>query len=129
MKKFKYTSINQLKQLAKSIISKYEVIDSAVGVMFIDYTKDIVKVYPVVWVKDIDTLFFETSCGTGSASLTVLKSILKCKSLFIDILQPSGNIIRVETKYDMKLIEVNIYGSVTKDGVIRNLDDRTEEAN
>lgn len=121
MKKFKYISINQLKQLAKSIISYYEVVDAAVGVMFIEYTKDIVKIYPVVWVKDIDTLFFETSCGTGSASVAILNSILKCKSLFTDILQPSGNVIRVEAKYDMKLTEVNIYGNVITDGIIRNL--------
>lgn len=90
--------------------------------MFVKYNLEFISVLPVVWVRDIDTFFFETSCGSGSASVGVLNSTLKCKSLSNLILQPSSNIIKVDVKYDMKVIDVVISGSVTTDGIVYELD-------
>ncbi len=49
---------------------------------------DTVSVHPVVWVRSIDTYFFETSCGSGSISVSIATGINT-------VIQPSGDTIIV----------------------------------
>jgi histidine racemase len=61
---------------------------AAVGVDWVTTADDKVYMHPVVWVKSIDTFFYETSCGSGSISAAIATNI-------DDIVQPSGKTIVV----------------------------------
>ena len=61
---------------------------SAVGVDWIVSGSDYVLMHPVVWVKSINTFFYESSCGSGSIAVAVATKKT-------DIKQPSGKIIFV----------------------------------
>lgn len=50
-----------------------------------------VAIHPVVWVRDIDSFFYETACGSGT--LTILEASNESKR---DVLQPSGQFIHSE---------------------------------
>ncbi len=61
----------------------------AVGVVWLERIEGKVRIYPVVWVKEVDTFFFEQSCGSGSiAASKVTRTSL--------ITQPTGKDIEVE---------------------------------
>ncbi len=61
----------------------------AVGVVWLERTEGKVRIYPVVWVKEVDTFFFEQSCGSGSIAAS---KVTKSSS----ITQPTGKDIEVE---------------------------------
>ncbi len=67
----------------------------AVGVIWINRTKDGISIDPVVWVKSIDTYFHETSCGSGSIAVSATTGESS-------IIQPSGEVISVEIN-DLKV--------------------------
>ncbi len=60
----------------------------AVGAVWVQNDGDAVKIDPVVWVKEIDSLFYETSCGSGS--IAVAKVMNKA-----NIIQPTGKVIKI----------------------------------
>ncbi len=60
----------------------------AVGVCWIRYQDDQVHMDPVVWVRAVDSFFYETSCGSGSIAVAAVTG----KS---QIIQPSGQTILV----------------------------------
>lgn len=61
----------------------------AVGVVWITQTEDAVHMHPVVWVRAVDTFFYETSCGSGTIAVG---KVTERHS----IVQPSGQSIDVE---------------------------------
>lgn len=62
----------------------------AVGVIWIEKTKDnSVKMHPVVWVRSINTFFYETSCGSGTIATARVTGISS-------VIQPSGQSIIAE---------------------------------
>lgn len=69
---------------------------SAVGVVWIERIEDEVKMHPVVWVKDVDTFFYEESCGSGTIAVGKVTGVSS-------IVQPSGKKIEVEIA-DNKII-------------------------
>jgi diaminopimelate epimerase len=61
----------------------------AVGIDWVTVDgSDVVEMHPVVWVRSIDTYFYETSCGSGSISTALATGIN-------NVLQPSGEMITV----------------------------------
>jgi len=109
----------------KIIIDKYIQTynnESALGVVFIENIEKQIRINPYVWVKDINTLFYEQSCGSGSAAVGILQSFLKQKSLEILILQPYGEIIKVTTNYQNQIKEVRISGKIDCDEILRKLE-------
>ncbi|HEX4662542.1 MAG TPA: hypothetical protein VH144_02915 [Candidatus Saccharimonadales bacterium] len=61
----------------------------AVGVIWFEKDPDSVNIHPVVWVKAVDTFFYEESCGSG----TIAVGKVTGKS---QITQPTGKDIHVE---------------------------------
>ena len=61
---------------------------SAVGVIWIEKTNNTVKMHPVVWVREVDTFFYETSCGSGAIAVGKVTGICS-------IIQPTGKEIEV----------------------------------
>ena len=70
----------------------------AVGVVWIERKGDYVALHPVVWVRSIDTFFYESSCGSGTIAACAVTGVS-------DIIQPTGKIIRAEVDGDFVTLE------------------------
>ena len=103
-----------IKEYAYNILKEYNLLnEDASGVMFITENKNIIKLKPVVYVRDINTLFYETACGSGTTAVGIYESIKNNRDIDINILQPSKKIINVKTKINNnKLVNVRISGEV-----------------
>lgn len=108
-----------IKSEAMDIIKKYELQDSeAVGVMFLEQVEGKLKINPIVWVNAIDTLFYETACGSGTTATAVVKAFLIGKGGSFEILQPSGYTIIATVDYENGLVDkVSISGVTVTDGI------------
>lgn len=69
----------------------------AVGVCWLMRNADLVQLHPVVWVRAIDEMFYESSCGSGSIAVNAATGQQ-------DIVQPSGKRIRVEKADDQTVL-------------------------
>ncbi|HAM88698.1 MAG: hypothetical protein US83_C0003G0063 [Candidatus Falkowbacteria bacterium GW2011_GWC2_38_22] len=81
-----------IKDDMKNIKNLLGVDSEAVGVIWIREEGGDVYIRPVVWVKSINTCFDETSCGSG----TIAVALLKKKN--VSVVQPSGEKINVYFK-------------------------------
>ena len=108
---------NELKEYAYNILKKEKLLNKvAAGVIFANKidNKNII-IYPVVYVSKINTLFYETACGSGTTALAIYESMKEKGSVNINVLQPSGMIINVKTKADSEKIDnVRISGKVNE---------------
>lgn len=106
----------QMINYAKKLINELKVNDKAVGVLFVEKFQEITKLYPIVWVKDIDTFFFETACGSGTVAVTVCSDKDR-----ISVLQPSDyEIIGEKYSYNGRKY-VKISGVVNWDNKVRTI--------
>lgn len=69
----------------------------AIGVLWLNKTENGMKMDPVVWVKSIDTFFYETSCGSGSIAAAMATNET-------EIIQTTGQPIHVEILDDGVLL-------------------------
>ena len=74
---------------------------SAVGVVWIEHIKNSVKMHPVVWVKDVDTFFYEQSCGSGTIAVSKVTGISS-------VIQPTEKEIQVEIKPEAIVLKSNM---------------------
>lgn len=95
---------NELKQI---MITELNTEEKAIGIMLLENNFGKQKINPIVWVKEIDTIFYETSCGSGSLG-TAIYSYIKNKSKKIELLQPSNFSIEIEIIGNEKFIEKSI---------------------
>lgn len=111
-----------LKEKARELMIKYNIDDDAVGVMFTDKKENYIKIFPVVWVKKIDTLFLEHSCGSGTIAVTMVETLKRQKNSRYMVLQPSGEfletLITIENNTITKAI---LKGNIKTDNKIRKI--------
>lgn len=69
----------------------------AVGVVWYERTGDAIEMHPVVWVKAINTFFYETSCGSGTIAVGRVTRVPS-------IIQPSGHSISAEITKDAVIL-------------------------
>jgi len=74
----------------KQIKDELGVDKEAVGVLWTSEKKGKIIMKPVVWVRAIDTCFYETSCGSGSLAIAF------AQGEDIEVTQPSGKNIAIE---------------------------------
>lgn len=111
-----------LKQKAQEIIICYNVDDEAVGVMFANEIKEYIEIYPVVWVKSINTLFLENACGSGTIGVTMLETYLTKKSNKYSIKQPSEEFLDTEITIKNNIITKAILkGKIKTDNKIKEI--------
>lgn len=85
-----------IKQSAMSILCQNKLLDSpAAGVIFVEQTVNALKIHPCVYVSRINTLFYETACGSGTVAVGLVFALLNRKSEEITVIQPSTKTIRV----------------------------------
>lgn len=95
----------ELKKLGKNLLKENGLLYSepAAGVIFVTSNQPLLCIDPVVWVRDIQTLFYETACASGTAAVGLWKA--KQSGLtFIEltIRQPSGQFINVSIERNNK---------------------------
>ena len=121
----KYLNNNiDLKEIGKKFIKSLNLENcGAVGIMFCEKCNGNIKINPIVWVKNIDTFFYETACGSGSVAVCMVEAFLNKQNKVIDIIQPSGLIITTKVEYkDKKFLRATILGKVEKDNKIYFID-------
>jgi len=108
-RRFKFDEDNCLKE-AKKIIQQLNLTKlPAVGVIWFDGN----QINPVVYVKDIDSLFYENSCGSGSIAYGIYHVYLKNRDgLFnFDVVQKNKEIVKVIIELRDKIItSAKLYG-------------------
>ena len=99
----------KLKEKAIELIEKLELREKeAVGIIFKEKSD---KIIPVVWVKEINTLFEENSCGSGSIAYALAEASKSNRKKF-EIMQPSGKTLIVEITKEGKVI---LSGEITEE--------------
>lgn len=84
----------------------------AMGVMFYDTAKE--ELVPVVYVADVDTTYWEGSCGSGSTAVAAAFSWKKPAGIYSYLLkQPAGTITSTVEKDTAGITAVFIEGPVT----------------
>lgn len=88
------------RQLLDSLLSenRYNLTEQpAVGVSYYDQVSG--KAAFCVWVKEMDTIFDETACGSGTCAIGVARAWKAGEFTRLNVVQPSGEIIRTEADY------------------------------
>ena len=90
---------DDLKSEGKKLLKKYRLLETspAAGVMFYsELKKDSYKIDPIVWVRDLKTLFYETACASGTTAFGLMIAKQKNESIKdLKILQPSDQFLSV----------------------------------
>ena len=96
---------NKAKEDLKEFMKNLKTDEKAVGVILLENENNKLKINPVIWVKEIDTLYYESACGSGSLAAAIYK-YTKNKTKDISIMQPSGYSIDIEleAKEDRKSV-------------------------
>ncbi len=113
---YRKISVGKVLKEAKKLLDLYNLANEICsGCIFAEKeNKDILRIDPVVWIRDVKTLTYETACGSGSVAvgLSLLKNNLKNK-LKLKIKQPSRNFIIVKAnKSNKTFTNVQIEGKV-----------------
>ena len=101
----------EIKQL---MIKEIQTEEKAIGIMFLEKISSKIRINPVVWVKDIDTVFYETACGSGSLG-TAIYNYYKNNEEKLEIIQPSGYSINLELKTKNEYIENAIISGIVEE--------------
>ncbi len=105
------TTKNELKQLMITEIASEE---KAIGIMLLEKESGKIKINPIVWVKEIDTVFYETACGSGSLGIAIY-NYLKNKDKKIELIQPSGYSINIELEGNKNYIKNAIISGIIEE--------------
>ena len=96
--------------LAKDYMNK-KYAPPAMGVMFFDSEKNFLT--PVVYVRDVDTTYFEGSCGTGSTAVAAAFTVEETSGIFqFELQQPAGVIIATIEKAHGEIKTIYIQGPI-----------------
>lgn len=86
---------------------------SALGVMFVD--SKTYNMVPVVYVKEVDTVYHEGSCGSGTvAAIIALEKMIDLEEDIFqcDIIQPRGEISATLYKKENNIVKITIEGPI-----------------
>lgn len=95
-------SDSEIKQKAMDLI-RIKKLDRfpAAGVIYSQKDGEVWRIKPVVYVRDIDTLYLETACGSGTTALGMALTLQKGESINeVPVIQPSGLPIKVSVEFD-----------------------------
>lgn len=102
----------------KSLLKQYNLLYKypAAGVIFVSQKQGkSLKIDPVVWVRDVKTLFYESACASGTAAVGFLQSkITNSSRLKLNVKQPSGQYLSVIVQKERnRFIKTVIQGDKT----------------
>lgn len=109
--RLKINKNKEMNNIKENILNKIDSDASAIGLMLLEDN----KINPIVWVKDIDTLFYETACGSGSLGTAIYNYYIN-KDTNMNIIQPSGYSIDIELDIKDELVQ---YAKIK--GIVKNI--------
>jgi diaminopimelate epimerase len=104
---------NEAKKKAKILLNKYDLLKtrSASGVMFVYKDGSDFAISPVVWVRDIQTFFYETACASGTAAVGLWNFYLnKETALTLKVKQPTNSFIKFNVQKADGVLRIVISG-------------------
>ncbi len=109
-----------LKEIAKRILEKYQLsVSPAAGVVFLENTDEGLKIHPCVYVLGVDTMFYETACGSGSIAVGLVMALKQRKNIKVSLIQPSLKIITAIVECCGTVVEnAFILGEIGTDNII-----------
>lgn len=102
------------KEMKEFMIKNIQTTEKAIGIMLVERILDKIKINPVVWVKDIDTVFYETACGSGSLGTAIYNYYIN-KEEKIELIQPSGYSISIQLDTKGQYIKRAIISGVVEE--------------
>ena len=92
----------QIKSEAMTLLTKHNLQTlPAAGVIHYYNENGTLKIHPVVYVSSIDTLFYESGCGSGTTALAMVKAIQENSSQTnLEVIQPSQMPIIVNVEFN-----------------------------
>lgn len=106
---------NKAKKELKEIMSKFDTEEKALGIILLEKEETETKINPIIWVKEIDTLYYETACGSGSLATAIYKKYSEGIEN-MGVVQPSGYTINVNLYIQNDYIEkATILGKVIQE--------------
>lgn len=88
----------------KEIMKNFNASENALGIILLEKENAKTKINPIIWVKTIDTLYYETACESGSLATAIYKSYIE-KIENLEVLQPSGYSININLSKDKEYIQ------------------------
>jgi diaminopimelate epimerase len=106
---FKFSE-NSYREFSKKIRTELQLTElDAVGVIWwTANTENNFEIKPVVWVKNTDSLYYETACGSGTAALAIAIAEQSKKSISVLVQQPSGKTISANVFCDSRGAITNV---------------------
>jgi diaminopimelate epimerase len=94
-------NIEEQKSLARKLLNEYDLLqEPAAGVMALNENHGLLELNPFVYVRDVDTFYAETACGSGSVAVGLVLTKRQSHSIHnIEIRQPSGHSIFVDVDF------------------------------
>ncbi len=102
------------KELKEFMSKSIQTDEKAIGIMLLEKVSDKIKINPVVWVKDIDTVFYETACGSGSLA-TAIYNYYNYKEEMLELIQPSGYTVSIVLNTKKQYIEDAIITGIVEE--------------
>jgi diaminopimelate epimerase len=92
------------REFSEKIRAEFQLTElDAVGVIWwTANTESNFEIKPVVWVKNTDSLYYETACGSGTAALAIALAEQSKKSISILVKQPSNKTISANILCDSR---------------------------
>ena len=108
------------KQKAKEVIKALNLQNEpAVGVIWCNFKTNTIN--PFVWVKDVDTIYYENACGSGSLAYGIKKATMQ-DNKNIAVRQKNGKIIDVNVDISNDYIKSASIGGETIVGTNKTID-------
>ena len=108
-------SLKAQKELALDLLRRYDLDKRpAAGVIVVGEEASGLAIKPFVYVRDIDTFYYESACGSGTLAVGLAKANKSQQSIKgLRLLQPSGMPIEVDVELnDQGIILASINGPV-----------------
>ena len=99
-----------INDIMKEKIKKKNIDDKAIGVVLTDEK----RIYPFIWVRDIDTLYFETACGSASIAYALF-DFKKTGKTNYTVIQPSNYEFEIEIVENNKKIEYILFKGIVEE--------------
>ena len=106
----------QVKVKLKEIMRSFDTPENALGIILLEKENGKTKINPIIWVKTIDTLYYESACGSGSLATAIYKSYIEEIDV-LEVLQPSGYTTNINLIKNKEYIQnAIISGKVIEEG-------------
>ncbi len=100
--KIKTLAIDEIKERARAQMFELGINSyPACGIIYAEALDDGWIIHPVVYVRDANTLYYETACGSGTTAFGLVHALKKGGSVKdISVMQPSGLSIKVSVEFN-----------------------------